>query len=149
MREANYGTIKGAKRYFLGLAEDFCMAEEVKVRLRNAESVSEIERIWKDALRSFQVLQERERNLLSSFCFFYAFLSIPIVQKGGIFMAKRYYDDPVSAYAAEYSNMMESPVTYIALVFALCVCTYLVCDGTKKLVQAYKDIKKNKEQEEP
>ena len=53
MREANYGTIKGAKRYFLGLAEDFCMAEEVKVRLRKAESVGEIERIWKDALRSF------------------------------------------------------------------------------------------------
>ena len=53
MRESNYSTIKGARRYFLGLADDFCMTEEVKTRLRTAESVSEIERIWKDAIRQF------------------------------------------------------------------------------------------------
>lgn len=62
-------------------------------------------------------------------------------------MITRYYDDPVSAYAAEYSNMMENPVTYVALAFALCVSAYLLYDGTKGLIQSYKDTKKNKAKE--
>lgn len=60
-------------------------------------------------------------------------------------MVTRYYDDPVSAYAAEYSNLMESPMTKVSLVFAFCAGAYLLYDGIKGLVQSYKDIKKNKE----
>lgn len=60
-------------------------------------------------------------------------------------MVTRYYDDPVSAYAAEYSNLMESPMTKLSLVFVMCAGVYLLYDGTKGLIREYKDIKKNKE----
>lgn len=50
MTQANYKTINGARRYFLGLAKDFYMAEDVVEKIRNAESVSEIEHIWRDAI---------------------------------------------------------------------------------------------------
>lgn len=50
MTKANYKTINGARRYFLGLAKDFYMAEDVVEKIRNAESVSEIEHIWRDAI---------------------------------------------------------------------------------------------------
>lgn len=52
MREANYKTIKGARKYFLGLAKDFYMADSVVSKLKAAETVSEIEHIWKDAVNS-------------------------------------------------------------------------------------------------
>ena len=50
MREANYKTIKGAKRYFLGLAKDFHMTDSVVDKLMAANTVCEIEHIWKDAV---------------------------------------------------------------------------------------------------
>ena len=50
MTKANYKTINGARRHFLGLAKDFYMAEDVVEKIRNAESVIEIEHIWRDAI---------------------------------------------------------------------------------------------------
>lgn len=49
---ANYKTIKGARPYFLALAEDFKMDQDVIDKLNNAETVSEIEHIWKDAINN-------------------------------------------------------------------------------------------------
>lgn len=49
---ANYKTIKGARPYYLRLAKDFEMDQDVIDKLNNAETVSEIEHIWKDAINN-------------------------------------------------------------------------------------------------
>ena len=50
MREANYKSLAGAKRYFKSLAKDFEMDQSVIEKLDKAESIQEAERIWKTAL---------------------------------------------------------------------------------------------------
>lgn len=52
MREANYKTLAGAKRYFKSLAKDFEMDDEWVKRIEAAESIEEAERIWKSALET-------------------------------------------------------------------------------------------------
>ena len=51
MREASYTTIKGAKRYFLSLADDFEFSQEDKERLSKCETVKEIEHVWNELIR--------------------------------------------------------------------------------------------------
>lgn len=52
MREANYKTLAGAKRYFKSLAKDFEMDKKWIEKIEAAESISEVEHIWKDALET-------------------------------------------------------------------------------------------------
>lgn len=45
-----YATLKGAKRFYGRLANDFKMDQASKDKLEAAESIEKIEHVWKDLL---------------------------------------------------------------------------------------------------
>lgn len=49
-KTCKYKTVKGAKRYFKRLAEDFLMKQWVFDRIDRCQTVSEVEHVWWGAL---------------------------------------------------------------------------------------------------